>query len=115
MTEADLAELLEVEKRQALGKQLAIDDALAQTGDDSEADATSQFVHCRADALQIVRFDVLQAVSQHHPVDALAALLGALGAAVPDQLGIEAWLGDLVIFRVDLANEVEVDEAVVHR
>ena len=41
--------------------------------------------------------------------------LGALGAAVPDQLGIEARLGDLVIFGVHLADQVEVDEAVVHR
>jgi hypothetical protein len=41
--------------------------------------------------------------------------LGALGAAVPDQLGIEARLGDLEVLGMDLADEVEVDEAVVHR
>src|SRR4051794_4624197 len=115
VADADLAQLLQVEQGQALGKQLAIDDALAETRNDSEADAASKFVHCRADALQIVRFDMLQAVSQHHPVDALAALLGALGAAVPDQLGVETGLGDLVIFRVDLTDQVEVDKAVVHR
>ena len=68
-----------------------------------------------ADALEVVRFDVLEAVAQHDPVDALAGRLGALGAAVPDQFGVEAGLGDLEILGVDLADEVEVDEAVVHR
>src|SRR6185369_5170779 len=113
--DADLAELLQVEQRQALGEQLAIDDALAEAGDHAKADALRKLVHRGADALQIVRFDVLQAVAEHDPVDALADLLGALGAAVPDQLGIEARPRDLVILRVDLADEVEVDEAVVHR
>src|SRR4051812_26326756 len=59
VAEAHLAQLLQVEQGQALGKQLAIDDALAETRNDSEADAASKFVHCRADALQIVRFDML--------------------------------------------------------
>ena len=45
----------------------------------------------------------------------LPVVLARCGAAVPDQLGIEARLGDLVIFGVDLADQVEVDEAVVHR
>ena len=64
---------------------------------------------------RLCEFDVLEAVAKHDPVDALAGRLGALGAAVPDQFGIEAGLGDLEVFGVDLADQVEVDEAVVHR
>src|SRR5947208_4541581 len=64
---SDFAELLEIEQGQALWKQFAVDDALTEAGDDPEADAPGKLVHRRADSLQIVRFDVLQAVSQHHP------------------------------------------------
>ena len=60
----DFAELREIEQRQALGEQLAVDDALAEARDDPEADAAGKLVERRADALQIVRFDVLQAVAQ---------------------------------------------------
>ena len=72
--DADFAELLEVEQGQALGEQLAVDDALAEARDDPEADAAGELVERGADALQIVRFDVLEAVAQHDPVDALAGL-----------------------------------------
>src|SRR6478752_4188388 len=75
--DADFAELVEVEQRQALGEELAVDDALAEPGDDAEADAASEFVERGADATKVVRLDVLQAVPQHHPVDALARLFGA--------------------------------------
>src|SRR3954463_16745700 len=115
VADANVAELLEVDQGQALGEQLAIDHALAEARDDPEADAARKLVHRGSDALQIVRLDMLQPVPEHDPVDALAALLGALGPAVPDQLGIKARLGDLVIFRVDLTDPIEVDEAVVHR
>ena len=74
MAEADFAELLQVEQGQALGKQFAVDDALAEAGDDPEADPPRQFVERRADAAEVVRFDVLQAVAEHDPVDALAGL-----------------------------------------
>src|SRR6478672_3322258 len=45
MGEADLADRLQVEQGQALGEELAIDDALAEAGDDPEADAARQLVH----------------------------------------------------------------------
>ena len=41
--------------------------------------------------------------------------LGALGAAVPDQLRVEARLAHAIGLGVDLADQVEVDEAVVDR
>ena len=62
----------EVEQGQALGEQLAVDDALAEAGDDAEADAAGQLVERGADAAQVVRLDMLEAVPQHDPVDALA-------------------------------------------
>ena len=80
----------EVEQGQALGEQLAVDDALAKAGDDPEADAAGEFVERGADAAEVVAFDMLKAVAQNDPVDALAGVLGALRAAVPDQLGVEA-------------------------
>src|SRR5688572_13514275 len=89
------AQLREVEQGQALGEQFAVDDALAQARDDAEADAAGELVQSRADAAQVVRIDVLKAVAEHNPVDALARDLGALGTAVPDQFGVEAWAGDL--------------------
>src|SRR5881227_1084764 len=69
--DSDFAQLLEVEQRQALGEELAVDHALAKAGDDPEPDAAGELVERRSDALQIVRFDMLEAVSQNHPVDAL--------------------------------------------
>ena len=80
-----------------------------------EAYAAGKLVEGGADPLEVMAFDMLQAVAQHDPTDALAGLLGARRAAVPDQLGIEARPRDLVIFGMHLADEVEVDEAVVHR
>ena len=76
--DADFAELLQVEQGQALGEQFAVDHALAEAGDDAEADAPRKLVERRADAPEIVRFDMLEAVPQHDPVDALAGLLGPL-------------------------------------
>ena len=70
--DADFAEIGEVEQGQALGEQLAVDDPLAEAGDDPEADPPRQFVERRADAAQIVRIDMLEAVAEHDPVDALA-------------------------------------------
>src|SRR4051812_4806624 len=102
VADADVAELLEVDQGQALGEQFAVDHALAEAGDDPEADPARKLVHRRADAFEVVRFDVLKPVAKHDPVNTLAGLLGALGAAVPNQLGIEARLGDLVVFGVHL-------------
>src|SRR3982751_5603487 len=54
VADADLAELRQVEQRQALGEQLSIDHPFAKTRDDSKADAARKLVHRGADALQIV-------------------------------------------------------------
>jgi hypothetical protein len=59
VADANVAELLEVEQGEALGKQLAVDDTLAKTRDDAEADPAGELVERRADTLQIVRFDML--------------------------------------------------------
>ena len=72
VADADLAELLQVEQGQALGEQLAVDDALAKARNDAEADAARKLVERRADAAHVARLDMLQAVAQHDPVDALA-------------------------------------------
>ena len=52
--DADLAELLEVEQGQALGEELAVDDALAKARNDPEADAAGKLVERRADAAKVV-------------------------------------------------------------
>src|SRR4051812_37663684 len=39
VAEADFAELLQVEQGEALGKEFAVDHALAEAGDDTESDA----------------------------------------------------------------------------
>src|SRR5688572_11303931 len=90
VSHADFAQLREVEEGQALGEELAVDDALAEAGDDAEADAAGELVERGADAAEVVRIDMLEAVAEDDPVDALAGDLGALGAAVPDQFGVEA-------------------------
>src|SRR5258708_6249014 len=113
--DSNFAELLQVEHSQSLGEELAVDDALAEAGNDAEADPTRELVERGTDALQIMRFDVLETVPQYDPIDTLAGHLGALGAAVPDQFGVEARLGDFVILGMYLADEVKVDEAIVHR
>jgi pantoate--beta-alanine ligase len=115
MGDPDLAEMGKVEQGQALREKLAVDDALAEAGDDPEADPARQLVQSLADAAHVARLDMLHAVPEHDPVDAGAVGLGALGAAVPDQLGVEARAADPVGLGVDLADQVEVDEAVVDR
>ena len=75
VAEANFAELLQVEQGQALGKQLAVDDALAEAGDYAEADAAGELVKCCADTAKIVRFDMLEAVSEHHPSTPLPVCL----------------------------------------
>ena len=45
----------EVEQGQALGEQFAVDDALAEAGDDAEADAAGELVERGADAAEVVR------------------------------------------------------------
>src|SRR5438270_503454 len=44
VAETDFAELLQVEQGQALGKELAVDYALAEAGDDAESDAARELV-----------------------------------------------------------------------
>ena len=56
-----------------------------------------------------------EAVGEDDPVDALAGGLGALVAAVPDPLGVDRGLDQIERHRIDRAQHVEIDEAVVHR
>ena len=51
MAEAGVGDLLQVEQGQALGEELAVDDALAEAGDDPEPDATGKLVERCTDAL----------------------------------------------------------------
>src|SRR3569623_3555462 len=87
VADPDFAKLPEVEKGQALGKQLAVNDALAEARINPETDAARELVESGADALQIVRLNVLQAVAKDDPVDAFPGRFRAGRAAVPDQLG----------------------------
>src|SRR5205085_4849847 len=77
MGEADLADRLQIEQGQALGEELAIDDALAEAGNDPEADPARELVHRLADPAHVARLDMLHAVAEDDPVDAGAVGLGA--------------------------------------
>src|SRR5688500_11242972 len=70
VAEADVADQGEVEQGQALGEELAIDDPLAEPGNDPETDPPRKLVERRADAPHVARLDMLEAVAQQHPVDA---------------------------------------------
>src|SRR6476659_2253263 len=98
MRDSHLAELLEVEEGEALREQLAVDDALAEARADPEHNAAGKLIERCAHALNTVLIVVLEAVPENYPVYALAGLRRPRGAAVPDQLGIEARTRDLVIF-----------------
>src|SRR5690349_5243615 len=63
------AEMRLVEQGEASREKLAIDDALAEPGDDAETDATRQLGQRFTDTAHIVRVDVLEAVAQDDPVD----------------------------------------------
>ena len=58
---------------------------------------------------------MLEAITQHDPVDGAAIGFRAHLTQVPDQFGVKARLFDLKAFGVDLPDQVEIDEAVVHR
>jgi len=101
---------------QAEREQLAIDDPVAQTGADAESHPLGQRRQPFVDALAVTGLDAGQAVAQHDPVQRLAlAGQGAGLARLPDGLGIDARLEQIEAHRVDMAQDVEVDEAVVHR
>jgi hypothetical protein len=90
-------------------------EARSLLGVGEQADPARKLREGLADPAHVARLDVLHAVAQHHPIDARTAKLRPLGAAVPDQLCVEAGPTDPVGFRVDLADEVEIDETVVDR
>src|SRR5207253_5211680 len=62
VAEADFAELLQVEQGQALGKQFAVDDPLAEARNDAKADPAGKLVERGADAAEVVAVDMLEAV-----------------------------------------------------
>ena len=97
------------------GKELAVDHPLAEPRNDPEADPARKLAQRLADPAHVARLDMLHPVPQHDPVDAGAVRLRPLRAAVPDQLGVEARPAHLEGLGVDLADQVEVDEAVVDR
>ena len=82
---------------------------------DAEADALGKLRQRLVDALLVARLDALHAVAHDDPVD-LAAFLDRAGLArFEDQLGVEAQAANLEGFGLDLPDQIEIDEAVVHR
>ncbi len=71
------------------------------------------------DAALVARVGVAGAVAHHHPVHLPPLLFDLRAAALdprfPDQFGVEAQLADLEGLGIDLPDQVEIDEAVVHR
>ncbi len=115
MGDRHVAEMGQIEQGQALGEELAVDDPLAEARNHPEADPAAELAQSLADPAHVARLDMLHPVAEHDPVDARAMGLGALGPAVPDQFGIEAGAADPIGLGVDLADQVEIDEAVVDR
>ena len=58
---------------------------------------------------------MLDAVAQHDPVDRPAIRHRAGLARIPDELGVKAWPAHLERLGIDLSDQVEIDETVVHR
>jgi len=58
--------------------------------------------------------DILRAISQHDPVNRCAIGLGSGLARLPDQFSVKAEFPYLVGFRVNLPDQVEIDEAVIN-
>ena len=78
----------------------------------SRFDRSSQ---CFADKAFVARGQRRQAVAQHDPVRVRLAGRKALASRVLDGAGIVADAGDAEVFRIDVAEHVEVDEAVIER
>ncbi len=100
---------------QAKRKQLAIDHSVAQSRTDAEPHPPAQGVHPLVQPLAVARLGGGQAVAQHDPVDRLARGRRPVLARLPHRLGIETGLLQIQGHRIDLAQHVEVDKAVVHR
>ena len=115
MAEAEILERCTVEQRQAAREELAIDDAFAEPADDAKADARRQRLERGADAFAVAGFETRQAIAQHDPVYRHAIGLGTGAPGIPDQFGVETRALDSERLRIDLADQVEIDKAVVDR
>src|SRR5690606_32067458 len=104
-----------VEQRQTRREKLAVDHALRQAPRDAKARPLRKFGKRPLDALHVARLYMAGAVAHDDPVDFLPPLERARLARVPDQLGIEAQSADLERLGIDLADQIEIDEAVVER
>ena len=93
MANAHAAQVRLIEEGEARREQFAIDDALAESGNDAKTDAARQLAQCFSDAPHIMRIDMLEPVAQDDPVDRPPVGLGPCLARVPDQFGIKAGAG----------------------
>src|SRR3546814_5101583 len=85
-----VAEILRIEHRQPLGKQFAVDHALAQPRNDAKTDTLGELPQRLRHASHVARLDMLEAVPEHDPIDRRAVRFRAHLARLPDQLRIEA-------------------------
>src|SRR3546814_14980323 len=109
MTDAQCPQLPLVEQCKAGREKFAIDNALGQAENHTEADSFRQFDQRFTHAAHIACLNMLKAIAQQHPVDRYPIGFRPALACFPDELGIEAELPHLEILGIDLPDQVEID------
>src|ERR1043166_6860527 len=102
-----------IEGAQAARKHLAIDEALGKAVDRAEAEAQAQVVEALGDGALVARAEDREPVAHHDPVGQRAINDAPLAPGVAHHFGVMALAGDREGRRIDRAEHVEVDEAVV--
>src|SRR6266403_610407 len=104
-----------VERGEPAREKLAVHHPLRETVDGAEAEAGREIVEAVGDELLVARTEHRQAVANHDPVGGGAVELTPLAPDIPHHLRIMALAGHRVGFRIDGAEHVKIEEAVVDR
>ena len=104
-----------VERRQSARKELAIDDALGKPVDGAKTELPAELIDPLADQALVARSERRQAVAHDDPVGEAAVHQAALAPRLAHHLRVMADPGQHEARRIDRAEHVEIDEAVVER
>src|SRR5262249_36413448 len=96
-------------------EELAVDHALGEAFDTAEAEARREFAQALADQTLVAGAERGEPVAYDHPIDARPVEQPAVAARIAHDRGIMAFAGDRKGRRVDGAEHVEVNEAVIER
>jgi len=104
-----------VECGEAARKKLAVDHAFGEPVGAAEAKPRGEFGEALAHQPLVARAEHREAVAHHHPIHARPVDQAPLPAGVAHHLGIMALTDHRECRRIDMAEHVEVDKAVVER